>query len=270
MYFKAQIMKNSYSIFFQAVLSVLLISSFAFAAPTITIDGSMGVSEWIEGSGSSLVYYEDGDIDGTDGFFVEQISLYIDDTNLYFGLRTGFDITEDNMITDDGRDYVGGDFALNFIKDGADDTFEFGFRYNITADGTSTIDLYSVASWQDPVDFPASTPWRMDSSTPLASSIFAKSGTSPDSDDDIHYTLEATVSLDILTDELEQIYTDGYSFNGVKAHWTMECGNDLLETTMVKQFDYSPTPEPATLLLFGMGLLGAGAYGRKRQKNSLS
>lgn len=38
------------------------------------------------------------------------------------------------------------------------------------------------------------------------------------------------------------------------AHFTMECGNDVI---------MGQVPEPATMLLLGMGLLGIGAVGRK-------
>ena len=50
-------------------------------------------------------------------------------------------------------------------------------------------------------------------------------------------------------------------------HWTMTCGNDVIEG----EFDpgtISAIPEPSTLLLFGSGLLGAVAWERKRRKKS--
>ena len=47
-------------------------------------------------------------------------------------------------------------------------------------------------------------------------------------------------------------------------HWTTECGNDELDLI------YTPTivPEPATVTLLGLGLLGAGAAFRKRKNRA--
>lgn len=41
--------------------------------------------------------------------------------------------------------------------------------------------------------------------------------------------------------------------------WSMTCANDVIEGSVAWQ----PVPEPGTMMLFGMGLLGLGAVGRK-------
>jgi len=41
-------------------------------------------------------------------------------------------------------------------------------------------------------------------------------------------------------------------------HWTMACGNDVVEG------GGTPIPEPATMLLLGSGLIGLAGYGRKK------
>ena len=45
----------------------------------------------------------------------------------------------------------------------------------------------------------------------------------------------------------------------VGLHWTMRCGNDVVEGGV-------PVPEPSTILLLGAGILGAGIFVRKREK----
>jgi hypothetical protein len=44
---------------------------------------------------------------------------------------------------------------------------------------------------------------------------------------------------------------------GATIHWTMSCGNDVLEHTV---------PEPATMLLLGTGLFGLGILSRRKFK----
>lgn len=44
--------------------------------------------------------------------------------------------------------------------------------------------------------------------------------------------------------------------------WTMTCANDVIEGEA--NWNPNPVPEPGTMLMFGLGLLGIGAVGRKR------
>lgn len=57
-----------------------------------------------------------------------------------------------------------------------------------------------------------------------------------------------------LTNEMQNVREWGL-------HWTMECANDVIEGS------FSPVPEPATVLLFGAGLAGLAAFGRRRGRD---
>jgi len=71
-----------------------------------------------------------------------------------------------------------------------------------------------------------------------------------------HYVIEASFLLSNLG------LTVGVGDESdVKIHWTMGCGNDYLDLEATAD---NPIPEPATLFLFGSGLIGLAGFGRKK------
>ncbi|MDR2549422.1 MAG: PEP-CTERM sorting domain-containing protein [Desulfobulbus sp.] len=70
--------------------------------------------------------------------------------------------------------------------------------------------------------------------------------------------------LSTLTITIDLANTDWDGLQDLGFHWTMTCGNDVIEGK------YSPTPapvpEPATVLLFGAGLIGLAGCARRRNR----
>jgi hypothetical protein len=57
--------------------------------------------------------------------------------------------------------------------------------------------------------------------------------------------------------KIEKPSPDAFNNESIWVHLNVGCGNDLL---------VSEIPEPTTMLLFGMGLLGSGSMFRRRKK----
>ncbi|WP_310600222.1 PEP-CTERM sorting domain-containing protein [Desulfobulbus sp.] len=77
------------------------------------------------------------------------------------------------------------------------------------------------------------------------------------------WLLDPSQSTLTITIDLSKTGWDGIQDLGL--HWTMACGNDVIEGA------YSPTtpapvPEPATVLLFGAGLIGLAGCARRRNR----
>lgn len=86
------------------------------------------------------------------------------------------------------------------------------------------------------------------SSTPLDTGTWAISDISDTIYDKLTFTFD-------ITDLLAQSTSQEWGF-----HWTMSCGNDVIEGEAP-----IPNPEPSTFLLTGLGILAA-AYVRRRRK----
>lgn len=288
-------MKKRYSILLQIILSVFLVSSFALAAPTIDgifndggndPDGwgllhenynAKDLDEWTTGSGGDRVeHFVNGDgkvvyYPRAQNFDAEFLGIFIDNNKLYVGLQTGFDLA-------DGKDYRGGhyspgDIALDF---GADGSYEAGFRFDFNNNDELTsarfFSLTGTEDWLQPSvgSHGVASPYKLDgdpdSFVELIGADYAY--THKKFNSNYHeYTLEAAVNLSDLTAKLGTVFTEQ---NKVNVHWTMSCGNDYLDVTTAYTPNpggggSNPVPEPSTFILFGIGLLGIGAFGREER-----
>jgi hypothetical protein len=242
-------MKSISTVFLILILAIFLINGNSMAT-SITVDGIFDLTEW-DG------YYADDDgVLNTSGyvepgwggqlFDVEYLGLYITSEQVYFGLQTGFDVSADMVST-----YRPGDFALDV--DG-DEMYDYAIRFSFIDGVFQGFSLYNVTSWSVPV-FAISTPFEMAVGggtmiDPAAfTGAFGSGEYANNRDGGTSYVLEGSFDLALLT---------AYTGNDIGIHWTMECGNDVLNQNS------APVPEPATMLLFGCGLIGLAAVGKKK------
>ncbi len=247
-------------------------------------------------------FYVNGDYVGKKGyvgpgyggqkFDAEYLGLFIDDHYLYFGLQTGFNLKdgEDCGSSSNKEHYSAGDIAIDFSKDlSTNPDFEFGIDLdNISENGTSGAgtSLWAVNSWTQPTPYTNSAPFQIaevngtndGSLITFATTNNAWSKMTTEEKNNVDYfakysghgknsdVFEGKIKLSLLQETLSNININlnGTSSYYATIHWTMSCGNDYLNKTIKYN---SPVPEPATILLFGMGLLGAGTLVRKKMSS---
>lgn len=176
------------------------------------------------------------------------------DGYLYVAMVTGMPATG----TYYGGDlYTPGDLAIDFHQD---KTWEYGVEITPTPDGTfDQGTLVENVDWDAPTDFPASFPMSIgDGDDTLEDALFAYSGAINDGVYD-HYVIEMGIPIQPFIDA-------GLWGAPLLLHWTQSCGNDIIRLKC--NSPTLPVPEPATSLLFGIGLAGAAVAHRRKKRAS--
>ncbi|MEJ2394189.1 MAG: PEP-CTERM sorting domain-containing protein [Candidatus Thiodiazotropha sp.] len=249
--------------FNQQSFSKLFLAPIFVGALSFSLPLNAGVLGFWAADGWSTLDSEDGV--GSGGYvgpgwggqsFDAEYLFYKQDGNLLsIGLQSGFDLVNGEQAYAD-HEYFAGDLALAFNGGAYDYAVDFGFETKdidgVNAGGAPDAEgLYSVSSWNNNISFAVSSPFAMDSGS-LLTGVTSTSGFAT-LVDGTSYFRTATFDLAAL----------GFETNSFSAHWTMSCGNDVVEGSADVATD---VPEPATLLLMAGGLFGLFGGRRLRRR----
>ncbi len=162
--------------------------------------------------------------------------------------------------------YTSGDMFIDLGNDGyTANRYDYVFDIDWTSSQYSLYKLAGNATYIGPLDITSSTPWRvkaLGSSTLLGTGTVVTTSSVSNtllSNTNTGYGGDTTRYLSTGFD-LAPILTDlGVSEIAFTAHFTMECGNDNLMGQGT-----APVPEPATIILMGIGLFSMACYTKKR------
>jgi hypothetical protein len=189
---------------------------------------------------------------GGQAYDVEALYVDYDASYLYLALVTG----HNPLTSNSGGNYAPGDFAIDFGRDGS---YEFGLE-TTGGNGKSKGDLYAVSKWGTGLWGAANQgPTSILNGTLLGMGAVAYSTTGVANMGihaaDHHYFYEARIPVALFGSN----WGNGDAFD---VHWTMNCANDSLRVDPVPG---ASVPEPGTLALLPLGLLGMFGLARQRR-----
>lgn len=261
-------------------LSVMAMAAFAGSASAITTDGNwtdwfsfapigqLNDFDWKDGNVTLLnANYRtqvdpDNDASGGQPYDIEQLFYYFEDADpnnltggtLHVAMVSGFNaagvgnIQAGDLFLDLGNT---GSFNLA-VAVGSDIPARYGKAWS-----NSGAPNWTTTSVNVPAHAGSADPYRVDETQPGAIAYngvnvaWGAIGTR-------HNFLEVSIDVDA---GLEDVLTN--QFGGLGIHWTMECGNDYIDVH--DDTPFTPVPEPATAMLFGMGMLGVALRARRPQ-----
>lgn len=242
----------------RSAILLLLINPLAQASPVTEFTNG----DWIQIGADDGVDIH-GFVDpgwGGQKFDAEYLYVRLQDTTLSVGLQTGFNL-DSGHVNYKNKNYYAGDLALSF--DG-DNDYEYaidfglyteGYRHGSIDAGSNTgkdeAGLYQVTDWNNDIYFQQSVPFAMDSGTKVAD----LSENSWYQEADSYYRI---ASFDLTTLGLTEI--------NFSAHWTMSCGNDVVEGPMTKPVRITTVTEPSPLPLIGIGFIAMLILRRKENR----
>lgn len=227
------------------------------------------------------VMAEKGDYSGP-GYDLQELAVYIENDTLYFAIQTEYNLKKNQSGTRAGDflfDFNAADSDGNIVQDDWG-LADFGFDFDITGNWWNgyDVDLTLLVGKFEEVDTNDTTPFNnFNTDYQVTGATMAFEFDTPVEDQyEVAYTrqggistMEAMIDLAKYNNDAVTALLDLFSKNGsVVMYWQPSCGNDFLAAQTAipggSGGGASHAPEPATMLLFGMGLIGASALGRRK------